>query len=228
MSLANIPSSVAQFFAALETRSPRAITEALGLKVIIEEASKVSCGVEAIAHWCVEQSLVARAHRPLHAHVQRGQVVVSTLPRSDTTSATAHTRWSFAMAGDKIATLAVEDELGPDLPEPAATFVRATNQGKLEALLATFAEGALVNDQLHEYWGAMAIDEWATREVIAQRLSLLVSRVRTNHEHIVVTASVDGSFDQRGLPDPLLVTFYFSSSLGKITQLLILPNESAP
>jgi hypothetical protein len=228
MSLANIPSSVAKFFAALETRSARAIAEALGPKVIIEETSKVHSGGEAISHWCVEQSLVAREHRLLHGHAQGGQVVVSTLPRVDTTSATAHTRWSFAMAGDKIATVTVDDELGPDLPEPAAAFIRATNQGKLEALLATFAEGALVNDQLHEYWGAMAIDAWATREVIAQRLSLLVCRVRTNHEQVVVTASVDGSFDQRGLPDPLLVTFYFSSRLDKITQLLILPNESAP
>jgi hypothetical protein len=228
MSLADIPSSIAKFFSALEARDASAIAEALGREVVVVETGKVYRGAEAIASWSVAQSTVARAHRLLHGQVHRAQVVVSTLPRTDVTSATAHTRWSFALLGDKVATVTVMDEVGPDLPEPAASFVRATNRVRLEALLTTFADGALVNDQLHEYWGASAIAEWATREIIAQRLSLLVCRVKVNREQIVVTASVDGIFERRGLPDPLLVTFYFSISTGKIAQLLILPNESAP
>ena len=109
-----------------------------------------------------------------------------------------------------------------------AAYVEATNAFDLEGLLALFADDALVNDQLHEYCGASAIAEWAAREVIAQRLSLTVQRVKVTREQVSVTASVDGDFERRGLPDPLLVTFYFSASGGKIDQLLILPNEFAP
>jgi len=227
MALADIPSPITRFFDALEARDARAIVEMLEREAVVEELGKIYRGAEAIAHWLFDQSVAGRAYRLLHGETQRAQVVVSTLSRMDTTRATAHTRWSFAMIDQKIAALSVVDEAGPDLPEPAATFVRATNLAWLDALLGAFSEGALVNDQLHEYWGASAIAEWATREVIAQRLSLHVRRVKVNGEQIVVTASIDGIFERRGLPDPLLVTFYFSTSLGKIAQLLILPHESA-
>jgi hypothetical protein len=228
MSIADIPSPIAEFFRILEARDASAIAEALGREVVVEEMGRVYRGSEAITRWSVEQATVDRARRVLHGEAQRARVVVSTLPRTNTTSATAHTRWSFAMIGNEIATVTVVDEAGPALADPVATFVRATNLARIEALLTTFADGALVNDQLHEYWGASAIAEWASREVIAQRLSLLVCRVKVNREQIVVTASVDGIFERRGLPDPLFVTFYFSTSRGKIAQLLILPNESAP
>jgi hypothetical protein len=37
---------------------------------------------------------------------------------------------------------------------------------------------------------------------------------------------VDGLFDKRGLPDPLVLAFYFSSYDDKIVQLIILRNQS--
>ena len=39
------------------------------------------------------------------------------------------------------------------LPPLVAAYVEATNTFDLERLMATFAEGALVNDQLRDYWG---------------------------------------------------------------------------
>ena len=39
------------------------------------------------------------------------------------------------------------------LPPPVAAFVEATNRVDLEQLMATFADDALVNDQLRDYWG---------------------------------------------------------------------------
>jgi len=45
----------------------------------------------------------------------------------------------------------------PSLPEPIATFVATTNSLDLDALLATFVDDALVNDQFQEYWGKQAI-----------------------------------------------------------------------
>jgi hypothetical protein len=36
---------------------------------------------------------------------------------------------------------------------------------------------------------------------------------------------VDGDYDKRGLPDPLVLAFYFSVHREKVVQLIILRNE---
>jgi hypothetical protein len=46
------------------------------------------------------------------------------------------------------------------LPPPVAAFVEATNSSDVQRLMDTFAENALVNDQLRDYWGKPAIREW--------------------------------------------------------------------
>jgi hypothetical protein len=123
--------------------------------------------------------------------------------------------------------MALDDPSGPWLPEPVGAFVRAVNAGDVAAVVATFALGALVNDELQEYWDLSAIAGWADRLVVGQVISIDVRRVVRNGDHTVVAAIVEGSFDKRGLPDPLVLSFYFSSSGSKINQLLILRNEPA-
>jgi hypothetical protein len=54
----------------------------------------------------------------------------------------------------------------PALPPLVAAYVQATNSFDLDGLLATFADDALVNDQLRDYWGKPAIREWAARDII--------------------------------------------------------------
>jgi hypothetical protein len=62
------------------------------------------------------------------------------------------------------------------LPPLVAAYVEATNSFDLERLLATFAEDALVNDQLRDYWGKPAVSEWAERDVIGARLTMNVTK----------------------------------------------------
>jgi hypothetical protein len=112
------------------------------------------------------------------------------------------------------------------LPPTVAAFIRATNLGDLNALVATFVDDALVNDQLTDYWGKDAIAAWAARDIIGERLTLEVVAVVEHYGHSIVTAHVDGLFDKRGLPDPLVLVFYFSSYDNKIFQLIILRNQS--
>lgn len=114
-----------------------------------------------------------------------------------------------------------------ELPSPVAAFVRATNAGDPAALVATFADHAMVNDQLQEYWGKPAIAGWASTQIIGQRLVICVQKAVRNRDHTVVEAVVDGNFDKRGLPDPLVVTFYFSAGEGRLVQLVILRKEVA-
>ena len=88
-----------------------------------------------------------------------------------------------------------------------------------------FVDDALVNDQLRDYWGKQAIREWAERDIIGDRMTLSVIEVVEHYGNFIVTASVDGDFDKRGLPDPLVLCFYFTPHKGRIAQLIILRNR---
>ena len=118
------------------------------------------------------------------------------------------------------------DEVTAGLPPSVAAYIRATNLCDLDALLATFVDDALVNDQLTDYWGKEAIAAWAARDIIGERLTLKVVKTVQHYGNSIVTAHVDGLFDKRGLPDPLVLAFYFSSYDNKIVQLIILRNQS--
>jgi hypothetical protein len=119
-----------------------------------------------------------------------------------------------------------EGALTTTVLQPVAAYIRATNAFDLDALLATFVDDALVNDQLQDYWGKAAIATWAARDVIGERMTLKVVNTVEHYGHSIVTAHVDGAFDKRGLPDPLVLAFYFSSRDDKIVQLIILRNQS--
>jgi hypothetical protein len=112
------------------------------------------------------------------------------------------------------------------VPSLVAVYVEATNSFDLERLVATFADDALVNDQLRDYWGKPAIREWARRDIIGERLTMNVTKVIDHHGNFIVTANVDGDFDKRGLPDPLVIAFYFTLQSDLIVQLIILRNRS--
>jgi hypothetical protein len=112
------------------------------------------------------------------------------------------------------------------LPPLMAAYVEATNSFDLERLLVTFAEDALVNDQLRDYWGKPAITEWAKRDIIGDRLTMNVTKVINHYGNFIVTANVEGDYDKRGLPDPLVLAFYFTAQSDLIVQLIILRNRS--
>jgi hypothetical protein len=112
------------------------------------------------------------------------------------------------------------------LPPLVATYVKATNSFDLDGLLATFADDALVNDQLRDYWGKSEIKEWAARDIIGERLTIHVVKAKEHYGHCILTANIDGNYDKRGLPDPLVLTFYLSAHGDQIVQLIILRNQS--
>lgn len=114
-----------------------------------------------------------------------------------------------------------------DLPAPVAAYIAATNAFDIDALMATFAADALVNDHRDEFVGHGAIRAWAQHEIIGARVSLQVTGATCRGDAVAVTAAVDGDFDKTGLPDPLVLAFYFSVSGARITQLVIVHNRPA-
>ena len=111
------------------------------------------------------------------------------------------------------------------LSPPVAAHVEATNSFNPEELLALFADDALVNDQLRDYWRKPAIREWAARDITGQSLTMDVTTVIEHYGNLIVTANVGSTFDMRGLPDPLVHAFYFTVHGDRIVQLIILRNR---
>jgi hypothetical protein len=52
-----------------------------------------------------------------------------------------------------------------------------------------------------------------------------VTKVVKHYDNFIVTANIDGNFDKRGLPDPLVLAFYFTPHTDLIIQLIILRNR---
>ena len=114
-----------------------------------------------------------------------------------------------------------------DVPPPVAAFVRAVNAMDHAALVALFAQEALVNDQLRDFWGLPAISAWLDSEVVGAGLQLTVRATVRHFDDIVVTAEVAGNFDKTGLPTPLILDFHFSIDAGLICRLIILSKLEA-
>jgi hypothetical protein len=111
------------------------------------------------------------------------------------------------------------------LSPPVSAYVDATNSFDLERLLELFADDALVNDQLRDFWGKPAIREWAERDIVGQGLTMDVTTVIEHYGNCIITANVRGKFEMTGLPDPLVYAFYFTPYGERIVQLIILRNR---
>jgi ketosteroid isomerase-like protein len=114
------------------------------------------------------------------------------------------------------------------LPPVIAAYINATNEFDSAALLGTFADDALVNDMRREFRGKAAIKRWADHEIIDVRVTMEVIEIVEHYGTVIVTARLDGNYDKTGLPDPLVLTFYFMLHSGRIATLIILHNKPAP
>jgi hypothetical protein len=76
------------------------------------------------------------------------------------------------------------------LPPPLVAYVEATNSFDLEGLIATFADNALVNDQLRDYWGKPAIREWAARDIVGQSLTMNVTNSIEHYGNLAEISSL--------------------------------------
>jgi hypothetical protein len=114
------------------------------------------------------------------------------------------------------------------LPPAISHFIEAMNRFDGAALLEPFLDDALVNDNKREFWGKAAIQKFADRELIGDKVTMAVTEVYDHYGQIIVSAKVDGEYDKTNLPDPLILTFYFTLHGDKIATLFILYNKPAP
>jgi len=112
------------------------------------------------------------------------------------------------------------------LPRVVADHIAAYNGHDPEALMATLAPDALVNDVRREFRGHAAIRAWADKEIFGANVTLAAQRALDQHGDVILHARVDGDYDKTNLPNPLILTYYFSLRGGLITQLIIVHNQS--
>ena len=108
-----------------------------------------------------------------------------------------------------------------------AEHIRAVNTFDVDAIVATFAEDALVNDARREFWGIEAIRAWVAKEMVGDHVTLAVGETFEHHGTTVVRAAYDGDYDKTNLPDPLIMTNYFTVENGKIVSLFVIRNITA-
>jgi hypothetical protein len=113
-----------------------------------------------------------------------------------------------------------------DMPAPVRKYFVAMNNLDSAGMVAAFPANGMVNDIQREFWGPESIKRWADRESIGNKV--ITTRFVDAKEHYgdyIVSAEVDGEYDKTGLPNPLVLTFYFSLVDDQISKLIILGNK---
>ena len=113
------------------------------------------------------------------------------------------------------------------LPPVLAEHIAAVNAFDEDAIVGSFAEDALVNDAHREFWGTEAIRRWAARELVGDRVTIVVTEVFGHHGDTIIRGRYDGDYDKTNLPDELILTSYVTVRGGKIVTLIIIRNTPA-
>ena len=108
-----------------------------------------------------------------------------------------------------------------------AEHVAAVNAFDEDAIVATFADDAFVNDAHREFWGTDAIRRWVAKEMVGDRVTIEVTEVIEHHGETIVRGRYDGTFDKTNLPDELILTNYFAIRDGKLASLIVIRNTPA-
>jgi hypothetical protein len=106
--------------------------------------------------------------------------------------------------------------------------IAAVNAFDTDAIVATFADGAFVNDVRREFRGIDAIRAWVEREIVGDKVTIDVREVVDHYGDTIVRAAYDGEYDKTNLPaGELIMSNYFGVRDGKIISLIVIRNQTA-
>lgn len=118
--------------------------------------------------------------------------------------------------------------MATELPTVIAAHIAAVNAFDTEAIMATFAPDAYVNDARREIQGSDAIRRWVEKEMVGDHVTLEVREVVDHYGDTIVRARYDGTYDKTNLPEEFVMSNYFSVRDGKIVSLAIIFNQPSP
>lgn len=108
------------------------------------------------------------------------------------------------------------------LPSPIEAFFRALNRGDVSGIVKQIANDAVINDQMLEMSGRDKILPWAKSDLVGCSMRAELLSVRARESSVIVSAKITGNFNAPGLPEPLILLFYFVLHDALIEQLIIL------
>jgi hypothetical protein len=114
-----------------------------------------------------------------------------------------------------------------ELTGVVAEHIRAVNAHDTDAVVATFAPDAYVNDARREFAGRDAVRRWVAKEMTGDMVTIEVREVLDHYGDTIVRGAYDGLFDKANLPAELVLTNYFSVRDGKIVSLVVVFNQPA-
>ncbi|MBF9072775.1 nuclear transport factor 2 family protein [Streptacidiphilus fuscans] len=114
------------------------------------------------------------------------------------------------------------------LPDVVAAYIDAVNAFDVDAVMATFADTAVVNDAHHEFADPAAIRAWVSREIVGDKVTMDVTEVVSRPGLTILRARYDGAYDKTNLPDELVLTNYVTVADDGITSLIIVHNQPSP
>jgi hypothetical protein len=106
-----------------------------------------------------------------------------------------------------------------------AEHIRAVNDFDADAIVATFADDAYVNDARREIRGIDAISRWVNKEMVGDSVTIEPVEVLDHYGDTIVVGRYDGTYDKTNLPGELLMSNYFSVRDGKIVSLAVIRNQ---
>ena len=83
-----------------------------------------------------------------------------------------------------------------ELTGVVAEHIAAVNARDIDAIMATFAEDAYVNDARREFAGSDAIRRWVAKEMVGDKVSIEVREVLDHHGDTIVRGAYDGRVRQ--------------------------------
>jgi hypothetical protein len=108
-----------------------------------------------------------------------------------------------------------------------AEYVAAVNAFDTDAVVATFAKDAYINDNRREIVGTDSIRRFVEKEFIGDHLTMEVQGVREHYGDVIVRAKYDGTYDKTNLPPELILTSYFGLRDNQIVSLAIIFNQAS-
>jgi hypothetical protein len=114
-----------------------------------------------------------------------------------------------------------------ELTGVVARHIAAVNAHDTDAIVATFAPDAYVNDARREFAGIESVRRWVAKEMTGDKVTIEVREVLDHYGDTIVRGAYDGEFDKSSLPGEVILTNYFSVRDGKIVSLVVVFNQTA-
>jgi ketosteroid isomerase-like protein len=221
-----LPRPLIDYLNAKRAYDSDALLATLTSDAVIADEGSTYIGATAIRAWNERASKAVKATYELKAVERVAESFVLTVGVAGNFPTSPVILYFYAtLRGDKIAAMTI---FGAEIPKAAAAYIQATNTFDSKTAVDAFVDGALVNDNKREFRGRAAIERWFESESAADRVTLSPVDVSEHCGNVTVRAEINGNYDKTGLPDPLVLTYYFSTAAEKITQLVVMLTEPAP